>query len=886
MKKNKTIILCLLFALSLVNLSAQVKQVLYVNQTGVDPGDDGSEPNNDAVIRMLNSDENFEVTYIETPQDGSNIPDLSTYDLIVAQENISSGAVLLKPEGILSIKNVTVPIIYCKSSAFRDGKAVSDADASATSTQNLFLTVPTANQDHELFSGIDFADQEEIQITYNLTNSSGSDPGSKAMEIVNDLEISTTGTLLGTVPEVTNADKAIVVNFLPSGTQLGESEIDVLKVDAITLSFGYGPLVYQDGTNISNNGLTIWRNAAYILTGLEVPTESYFNPALTKKILYINQTGFSNDTGSAADPGYDPIIRMLEFEEYFEVTYIETPKDGSNIPDLSQYDLVIAQETLESDGALFKPGGKLGINEVSIPIIYNKSGSFTNTNAVSDSDAALTKTQNLSVTVDPANQSHSLFNGIDFSQGNTVNVFSSTAGSDGSDIGDEAIDIVNNLNITTNGSLLASVPEVTNEDQAIVINYLPAGTQLGDSNLDVLNVNAVALSFNYGAIAKQNGTNITNEGITIWRNAAYLLTDLPVPADLCSNPALTKQVLYLNQKGVDPGNGGGSQPANDPIIRMLDSDPNFKVTYIETYSGGDQIPDPKLYDLVIAQETLSSGATFFKPGGVLSVKDITTPIIYNKPATFRNERAITDTDISLVNTTNLSLEVSVINQSHDLFKGIDFNGGNNIQFFKSTAANDGSLGGDKAMDIINNLNISDTGTLLATVPEVTNQEQALVVNYFPAGTQLGEASTDVLSENAFAFAFSYGALVAGDGENISSEGLTIWRNAAYILTGLEIPDYLYINENYVLNINEPAQILLPISCSPNPTTEKINLKIETGIQEVFVSLYNLNGQKLYENNLVVKDNSLTIDLSSFETGIYILKARSGLASNTIKIIKQ
>lgn len=886
--KKSTLALVYILLIVIVPISgmSQVKQVLYVNQYGVDPGDDGSIPSYDPIIRMLDSDENFEVTYVETPQNGSSIPNLSGFDLIIVQENMSSGAELLKPDGVLGIKNVTVPIIYNKTSAFRNTRAVTDVDAVAVSTQNLFITVPEKNQNHDLFKGIDFSKGDQVRITYQLSNSSGSELGDKAIDIVNNLDISTTGTLLASVPQVTDSNKSLVVNYLPSGTKLGENTTDVLGVDVIALSFCYGPLVFKNGINISNEALTIWRNAAYILTGLTVPDGLYYNPALLKKILYVNQTGFNTGLGGAI-PGYDPVLRMLQFEDYFDVTYVETLQDGSGIPNLDEFDLVIAQETIDSTADLFKPGGILGIKDVIIPIIYNKTSAFTDGRAVTDTDVMVLGTQNLSITVDPSNQSHELFNGIDFLGGNNVEIFTTSAANDGSDIGDKAIDVLNNLNISANGTLLASVSEVTNANQALVVNYFPAGTQLGIVTTDVLNVDAIALSFSYGAIAKQNGANITNEGLTIWRNAAYMLTGLPVPTVLTTNPAFLKQVLYLNQRGVDKA-GNSSSPGNDPVIRMLESDVNFKVTYIETFSDGEQIPDPQLYDLVIAQETLSSGADFFKPGGAIAVKDIKTPIIYNKTAAFRDGRAITDSDAVFTNTQNIFITVPEENQSHALFSGIDFSEGNQVRINKELSNNNGSDIGDQAIDILNNLDISTTGSLLATVPEVTNPDKGLVVNYFKEGTQIGESSIDILNVDAVSLSFSYGAMVKGDGENISSEALTIWRNAAYILTGITVPTELYINPNYTLGINEKSLTLTSnIVLSPNPTSDIVNLKISGANENTLLSLYSLTGQKLWSNEVVIgNDMELLINLNLFSKGIYILRVDRDLISKSFKIYKQ
>ena len=877
-QKIKIILFILFFAVAIpLKINGQVKQVLYINQNGVGASSSiPSDPGEDYVIKMLQEDPNFEVAYIETSHDGSALPELTGFDLIIAQENIISGGDLFKPDGVLGVKNVTVPIIYCKNGAFRNNKAVTDADAVAVNTANLFITVPLANQSHDIFSGIDFSAGEQIRIHYEAANGDGSDPGNSSIEIVNNLNISSSSTLLATVPEVTTPEEALVINYLPAGTQLGEDPNDELQVDAISLPFKYGALARNDGENISSEALTIWRNAAYLLTGLPVKEELHYNPETAMKILYVNQVGVSPGDGGGSRPGYDPVIRMLEFDRHFKVTYIETPADGSALPnDLSDFDLIVAQETISSDAGLFTPDGALGIKNVTIPIIYNKTWAFRNGFAVTDADAAVTATQNFFITVPQSNQDHDMFSGIDFSGGDQVRITHELANDDGSDGGNKAIDVLNNLEISTANTLLATVNEVTDEEKAFVVNYLPAGTQLGENAMDEIQVDAVALSFSYGALVKGKGTNITAEALTIWRNAAYLLTGVPIPDNLYDNPALFKQVLYVNQKGVDAPTSEVSTPGEDPVIRMLEADGNFKVTYLETYNHGLQILDPGFFDLVIAQENLSSGGDFFKPGGKLSVGTIQTPIIYNKSSTFREGRSVTDANATNVNTQNLSITVPLANQDHDLFSGIDFSGEEDVRMFEETSESNGNDGGDKAIEIINGLDISTTGSLLATVNEVTNPDEAVVFNFWSEGTQLGENASDVLHTNAFAFSLSYGAMVNGDGENISSEALTMWRNAAYILTGLEVPNELYVNPNFTLSVdkvNELSKVTSNLRSYGN-TVFISNVQSETEVK-----VYSMTGALVKAINV---DQDTQFELKN---GFYIATVKTVNGTKAVKFV--
>ncbi|MFI1771305.1 hypothetical protein [Thalassobellus citreus] len=528
-------------------LQRKPTKVLYVNQAGVGQGAEASAPGADPIINMLIADTNFDVTYLETPADGSAI-NLTGYDLVIAQETISSGAALFQPGGVLGIKDVTIPIIYNKSWAFRNGKAVTDADAAVTGTQNLFVTVAPANQSNPIFSGIDFTGGNDIRIFKSAT--AGDDGsvggGTKAIDVLNDLDISNpAGGSLATVPEVTDASKAFVINHIPAGTQLGEAATDVLNVDAIALSFSYGATILKDGENISPEALTIWRNAAYMLSNRRTPNtlienEDFYIP---KKVLYLNKAGLTAGAGASA-LGADPVISMLIADRNFDVTYHEALADGSDVPALSGFDLVIAQETFGSGDGIFKPGSALGVRDVTIPVIYNKTWAFRNGKAITDADAAVTATQNTSVTV--VNPNNPLFSGIDLSGGNDIRIFASaTANDDGSTGGTKGIDVLNGIDLSSAGAGTAvTVPEVTDASKAFVINYIPANTQIGEDALDVIQVNAFAFSFNYGAMVMGDGANISPEALTMWRNAAYWLTyGIPeIPTTLVENNAFTLSI--------------------------------------------------------------------------------------------------------------------------------------------------------------------------------------------------------------------------------------------------------------------------------------------------------------------------------------------------------
>lgn len=333
-----------------------------------------------------------------------------------------------------------------------------------------------------------------------------------------------------------------------------------------------------------------------------------------------------------------------------------------------------------------------------------------------------------------------------------------------------------------------------------------------------------------------------------------------------------KKVLYVTNSAFTPVTGA-SAIDNDPIIRMLNSDANFTVTVLKTDTNGTT-PAVVLtgYDLVIAQETFGSANNIWKPTGPLGIKNLTIPVIYNKVFALTNGRAVTETNTAVTQTGNLSVTVDPTKQSNPIYSGITFSS-NSISLYSSTASNTGGTG-TNSIDVLNNLDISVTGTLLASTPEVVNADQAVVINDIPANTQLGTASTDVLPSRMIAFGFNYGAIIKGDGTNISSEALTIWRNAAYVLTGLTVPTTLYINP--ALGVNENTLASDGVSVSPNPTSGLVTVNSASAIKTITV--FDSTGKQ------VSASKTNTVDLSHQAKGIYLVQVQTENGSTTKKIV--
>jgi len=61
-----------------------------------------------------------------------------------------------------------------------------------------------------------------------------------------------------------------------------------------------------------------------------------------------------------------------------------------------------------------------------------------------------------------------------------------------------------------------------------------------------------------------------------------------------------------------------------------------------------------------------------------------------------------------------------------------------------------------------------------------------------------------------------------------------------------------------------------LSAFPNPTTNKLNLSCELGIDKIH--LYGSNGQLVKQISFTSANKQLSIDLSNLQSGLYLLNA--------------
>ncbi len=253
--------------------------------------------------------------------------------------------------------------------------------------------------------------------------------------------------------------------------------------------------------------------------------------------------------------------------------------------------------------------------------------------------------------------------------------------------------------------------------------------------------------------------------------------------------AQKKKVAYCSYfKTMD---ATASIPAEDPIIKLLQADPNLELTVVSTAAANEAITtDLSAFDVIVVQESFGSSDAVLKPGGPLALATMSKPFIINKTYTFKQGRGITTTAAAGGKEANatLSITVDAAALSHDLFKACTLGANNEIVLF-NTLTNDLGVvaGGTKAINYSTGNVISGSSTLLASpsVLSTTNDPVAICVNDIPAGSTIDSETTKV---RAITFGFNFGAMSANMGSNITIDGLTLWRNAVYIQAGLPVPN--------------------------------------------------------------------------------------------------
>ncbi len=525
--------------------------------------------------------------------------------------------------------------------------------------------------------------------------------------------------------------------------------------------------------------------------------------AQPRKVGYFTLNKVMNET--AASVQIDPVFRMLQADPNLQVTL--NVVSATDTVDLTGYDVVVVQESFASSNNILKPGQTLALDTFMVPVVFNKNYAFAGGRAfVTGTTGGGAETEGVGyvyLRVDPANQSNDLFKGVTFT-GDTVALFKVTTNDAGVTVNpdrNKAINYARNVGLldamgdTLKNTLLALPARINpaHTDITVCFNDIPAGTKLGS---ETLKARMITLGMNFGAICGAYGSNITSAGLTIWRNAVYMAAGLTVPDTPVEFNEWKIGYYTLKGKTMDPS---AALPSEDPIITMLkNNNPQWEVDVNEV--AADSVFDlaSKDYDLVIVQESFNSTSPILMPTGSLALDTISVPFIYNKSYAFRDGRAFTGGALGSGAEQEgkgfVYLRVDSANQTNPLFKGVTFKG-DTVAMFRATTNDAGvyiNPDRNKALNyaidvVLTDLSGDTINTLIAKPARINPAHEnrlTVSVNDIPAGTTIG---SETLKARMITIGMNFGAICAAEGTNMTSAGLTLWRNAVHSALGLPVP---------------------------------------------------------------------------------------------------
>lgn len=281
--------LLFLFCIGLMlNLQAQ-KKVAYVTLNKTTMVSTATTVQNDPIIQVLKADSKLAVT-VKVIASSDAITDLADYDVIIVQESLGGGDAVLKPTGSLALKSIPKPFIYNKVYALKQTRAITTGTTVGGKESNgaLSITVQPTALTNDIFKACTFSGTGNDQIT--LFNALTTDLGLmgdatsiKAVNYSSGNTISGSSTILA-VPSILSTDNAAVaicINDIPAGSSI-DSEVTTARM--ISMGMNFGAISADGGKNITENALTIWRNAVYILAGLAVPNTKAVLPTGVRNI--------------------------------------------------------------------------------------------------------------------------------------------------------------------------------------------------------------------------------------------------------------------------------------------------------------------------------------------------------------------------------------------------------------------------------------------------------------------------------------------------------------------------------------------------------------------------------------------------------------------------
>ena len=190
-----------------------------------------------------------------------------------------------------------------------------------------------------------------------------------------------------------------------------------------------------------------------------------------------------------------------------------------------------------------------------------------------------------------------------------------------------------------------------------------------------------------------------------------------------------------------------------------------------------------------------------------------------------------------------------------------------------------SMTSDKDVVIFDGTNLTDRSFLyLGAVPPMdVEQDWTIQSNTVVDGTRTLEATRVLDTGNADDYVFSTSAYAIN----------LVWAMAANSDFTVEFANYHFENkgiamESFTLSQDEVA--FGEFSMFPNPSTSKLNILIPRLQDEAQMTVFDVLGKKIFSRTL--KNNLNKIDISQWNSGVYLIKLSTQKHTETRRFVKR
>ena len=207
--------------------------------------------NDTKILPMLKADDNLFVYEVDAVK---NNVDLSTFDMVLISEVTASTA-----PAISDIEGINKPVLTMKVHAYKeaDGAWGWAKNGYGDNTTATTLVVEPSAQSHPMFKDIDFSNSNEIQMVSSVDT--------KALTFMNPESFTNTAGDIKAIASVKGEDQVCILE-IPVGNSVAGTKITEKFIQIGLNSSSYA--------NLTDDALSVIRNACYYLMGIEKGSET------------------------------------------------------------------------------------------------------------------------------------------------------------------------------------------------------------------------------------------------------------------------------------------------------------------------------------------------------------------------------------------------------------------------------------------------------------------------------------------------------------------------------------------------------------------------------------------------------------------------------------